>query len=90
MSQAFKGDQPLPALLNAMYLVGCVLSDDNSIHTLEPYYLAHTRSLLVASLADKAGSLIQWMQASCLVVFYLHRTGRFLEARTEVSQTGRS
>jgi hypothetical protein len=81
--------KPLPGLLNAMYLMGCNLSNDLTLMALESFYLDQTRRLLAEELAQPDVPLIQWLQASCLVAFYLHRVGRFLEARNEVRHAGR-
>lgn len=68
-----------------MYLVGCHLSEDPALLTLEGHYLTRTRQVLASSLGDLSGSLLQWLQASCLLTYYLLRKCRFLEARQEVS-----
>lgn len=85
LAPSYEGTPPLPALLNAMYLVGCHLSEDPLLMTLEAHYLTRTRQLLVNSLGDTSLSLVQWLQASCLLTYYLMRKCRFLEARQEVS-----
>lgn len=77
---------PLPALLNAMYLIGCYLSEDRPLQCLEDHYLARTRRLLSESLGGDGGHAIQWLQAACLLAHYLWKRCRFLEARQEVRQ----
>ncbi|KAG8899589.1 hypothetical protein FRB99_006564 [Tulasnella sp. 403] len=80
------GPRPIDALLNAMYLVGCHLSNDPRLVPYEQHYLARSRKLLQDTLSnDPKLCLVQWMQASCLVTYYLTRVGRFLEARHELS-----
>lgn len=77
---------PAPALLNAMYLVGCFFSDDPSLWAAQSHYLTSTRKSLSDSLGDPKVSLVQWLQASCLLSYYLFRNSRLLEARQEVSE----
>lgn len=84
MSPSYKGRGPLPGLLNAMYLIACNVSSDPVLLAAEPTYLARTRAKQAESLADPSTCMVQWLQASCLLVFYLSRTSRFLEARQEV------
>lgn len=85
MLPSYEGDRPMPVLLNAMYLVGCHLSDDASLEALEPHYLSRTRKLLADSLGRRSTCLVPWLQAACLLTYYLCRKCRFLEARQEVS-----
>lgn len=68
-----------------MYLVACHLSNDALLNSLEPIYLERTRKTLADELGNPNLPLIQWMQASCLLTYYLTRVGRYLEARHEVS-----
>lgn len=68
-----------------MYLVGCYLSLDPELKAAEPYYLARTRQLLADSLGKPGNHSIQWLQASCLLAFYLWKNCRFLEAKQEAS-----
>lgn len=75
---------PSPCLLNAMYLLGCHFSFDALLGSLETHYLTRSRLQLSAELSKPAPNLVHWIQASCLVSYYLLRTGRFLEARQEV------
>lgn len=85
MSPSYTGSPPLPALLNAMYLVGCHLLEEPEFALVEPHYLTRTRRMLSDSLGDPSVHLLQWLQAACLLTYYLWRKCRFLEARQEVS-----
>ncbi|KAG8991569.1 hypothetical protein FRB94_012428 [Tulasnella sp. JGI-2019a] len=85
MSPLYKGPRPTPGFLNAMYLIACNVSLNPVLLALEPKYLARTRAFQAEALANQSTDMIQWLQASCLIVFYLCRTSRFLEARQELA-----
>ncbi|KAG9004728.1 hypothetical protein FRB90_010776 [Tulasnella sp. 427] len=76
---------PLPSLLNAMYLLGCNFSNVPLLPSLEQLYLERARKCMAAELPRPRLNYVQWIQASCLVTYYLTRSGRFLEARHELS-----
>ncbi|KIO32537.1 hypothetical protein M407DRAFT_4490 [Tulasnella calospora MUT 4182] len=76
---------PLPSLLNAMYLLGCNLSNVPLLASLEQLYLERARKCMAGELPRAHLNYVQWIQASCLVTYYLTRSGRFLEARHELS-----
>ncbi|KAG8966868.1 hypothetical protein FRC03_011189 [Tulasnella sp. 419] len=78
-------EQPIPALLNAIYLMACHFSSNTSLRSLESVFLARARNLLSESLKDPRVSKINYIQATILIAFYLTRTGRFLEARHEIA-----
>lgn len=85
VSPSYEGRPPLPAFLNALYLVGCFLSNDPALQVAEPHYLSRTRQQLADSLAEPSTHSLQWLQASCLLTYYLWKKCHFLEARQEVS-----
>ncbi|KAG9049086.1 hypothetical protein FS837_011214 [Tulasnella sp. UAMH 9824] len=76
---------PLPSLLNSMYLLGCNLSNVPLLASLEQLYLERARKCMAEELPRPHLNYVQWIQASCLVTYYLTRSGRFLEARHELS-----
>ncbi|KAG8879715.1 hypothetical protein FRB98_005553 [Tulasnella sp. 332] len=76
---------PLPALLNAMYLLACYYSGNPLLACLEMHYVARVRKMLAESLGARSTSLVDWLHASTLLAFYLSCRGRYLEARHELA-----
>lgn len=80
---------PLPGLLNAMYLLVCMWSDDINFKSLQPIFLARARKYQAETLGKPGTNLVQWIQASCMLGWYLSAVGRALEARQEVRHESR-
>ncbi|KAG9001272.1 hypothetical protein FRB94_003762 [Tulasnella sp. JGI-2019a] len=81
----YSSSPPLPALLNAMYLLACYYSGNPLLVCLEMHYVARVRKMLAESLGARSTSLVQWIQASTFLAFYLSCRGRYLEARHELA-----
>lgn len=78
------GSRPLPGLLSTMYLLACHWSNDLGLISLESHFLARARKHQSDTHADPTTNMLQWLQASIMLAYYLGVSGRFLEARQEV------
>ncbi|KAG8849049.1 hypothetical protein FRB96_000949 [Tulasnella sp. 330] len=85
LSPDHEGSPPLPGLLNAMYLLACYWSSDPALLSLQPHFLSLARRHQAETLGASGTCLVQWLQASCLLSFYLSDNCRCLEARQEIS-----
>ncbi|KAG8966870.1 hypothetical protein FRC03_011191 [Tulasnella sp. 419] len=81
-------DCPHPALMNAVYLMGCHFSRDPEYTQREPLFLARAREYLLTSLAH-SDRLFDFLVSSGLIAFYLYRTGRFLEGHHQTAGAAR-
>lgn len=71
-------DRPHPALMDAIYLMACHLSQSPSLTELEPYFLK--RALCgISDALQHNDRVINVLQASCLLALYFFGRGRILE-----------
>lgn len=71
-------DDVSPALLNAVYLLGCHLSDSPDIRALESTLMSRTQ---IALSGPPLQAVLQWVQAEVLMSQYLFGKARILEAK---------
>ncbi|KAG9004866.1 hypothetical protein FRB93_010045 [Tulasnella sp. JGI-2019a] len=76
---------PHSGLLNVMYLLACYWSNDPALLPLQPHFLSVARRYQAETLGKPGINLIQWLEASCLLAYYLSDNCRCLEARQEIS-----
>ncbi|KAK7449724.1 hypothetical protein VKT23_013199 [Stygiomarasmius scandens] len=82
--QAFSDSQssrpePHPALLNAIFLLGCFFARNPFYSDLEAHFLSKTLHEITVAL-DSSDRLVDVVQASCLLALYLYTNCRTLEA----------
>lgn len=71
---------PHPALLNALYLLGCLFSPPElNLEPREPDFLSSTRKYLSSALSQ-TDRLLDFLMASCLLAWYLAARGRLTES----------
>ncbi|KAG9010222.1 hypothetical protein FRB90_007970 [Tulasnella sp. 427] len=80
--------RPHPALVNAIYLLGCHFSPKSTVSQYEGIFLARTRKAINASL-ENADRLLNFLQASCLLAWYFFFKGRLLEGHYHASAAAR-
>ncbi|KAF8344123.1 uncharacterized protein EI90DRAFT_3028344, partial [Cantharellus anzutake] len=80
--------RPHPCLMDAIYLLGCYLSRDDELKAHEVVLLSRARQGLCDSL-EHSDRLWNFVQASCLIAFFLYQNGRFIEAYHQTCQVAR-
>lgn len=80
--------RPHPALVNAIYLLGCHFAPKSTVSQYESIFLARTRKGINASL-ENADRLLNFLQASCLLAWYFYFKGRLLEGHYHASAAAR-
>ncbi|KAG8927634.1 hypothetical protein FRC01_007141 [Tulasnella sp. 417] len=80
--------RPHPALVNAIYLLGCHFAPKSTVSQYENIFLARTRKGINASL-ENADRLLNFLQASCLLAWYFFFKGRLLEGHYHASAAAR-
>ncbi|KAI0081436.1 hypothetical protein K474DRAFT_1682025 [Panus rudis PR-1116 ss-1] len=71
-------ERPHPALLDAIYLMGCYFSRSSSFTVLEPHFLKRALRGISDAMQDN-DRVINVLQASCLLALYFFAKGRILE-----------
>ncbi|KDQ17337.1 hypothetical protein BOTBODRAFT_64333 [Botryobasidium botryosum FD-172 SS1] len=82
------GEAPHPALLNAVYLIGCYFHGSEKLASLEPLFLQRTRRQLTLSLQN-VDNLASFVKVSVLLSWYYYVKGRFIEGHHCSSSTMR-
>ncbi|KAF8311565.1 hypothetical protein DL93DRAFT_2208478 [Clavulina sp. PMI_390] len=80
--------RPHPCLMDAIYLLACYISRDDSVRQYEAGLLSRARQGLCESL-EHSDRLWNFVQASTLIAFYLYQNGRFIEAYHQTCQVAR-
>ncbi|KAG8967274.1 hypothetical protein FRC05_002120 [Tulasnella sp. 425] len=80
--------RPHPALVNAIYLLGCHFAPKTTVSQYENIFLSRTRKGINASL-ENADRLLNFLQASCLLAWYFFFKGRLLEGHYHASAAAR-
>ncbi|KAH9993543.1 hypothetical protein BJV77DRAFT_1067146 [Russula vinacea] len=76
--------RPIPALINAVYLWGLVLINNNDLHHHEPILASRIASQLGSAVSTTSShQILQVIQAKILLVNYLFRVGQFPAALHE-------
>lgn len=80
--------RPHPALLDAIYLLGCYFSRSPHLTELEPYFLKRALKGISVALHHQ-DRVVHVLQASCLISVYFYCHGRILEAYYHSSTSAR-
>ena len=80
--------QPHPALIHTMCLLGCHLSRTQPMLQYERPLLKQSQQLLAESL-ENSDRLVNYIQASCLLAVFFFSKGRLLEGYHQVCSTAR-